>query len=120
MFSGLPAPLDNCPCGFAIHRVINAGLRPARIAYPQLPTRGLQIPEDTMYIPEDTMQIPEDTGHKDTKSADYKVVDSEIREGGRMYIIDVSMSFLSYSVFIFGESTLFINKMLNFETKLVD
>ena len=60
------------------------------------------------------MQIPEDTGHKDTKSADYKVVDSEIREGGRMYIIDVSMSFLSYSVFIFGESTLFINKMLNF------
>ena len=47
-------------------------------------------------------------------------VDSEIREGGRMYIIDVSMSFLSYSVFIFGESTLFINKMLNFETKLVD
>gem|GEM_PF-7107709 len=73
-----------------------------------------------MQIPEDAMYIPEDTGHKDTKSADYKVVDSEIREGGRMYIIDVSVSFLSYSVFIFGESTLFINKMLNFETKLVD
>ena len=71
------------------------------------------------FVPVD-LQIPEDTGHKDTKSADYKVVDPEIREGGRMYIIDVSMSFLSYSVFIFGESTLFINKMLNFETKLVD
>ncbi len=80
---------------------------------------GLCVPVD-LQIPEDTMQIPEDTGHKDTKSADYKVVDPEIREGGRMYIIDVSMSFLSYSVFIFGESTLFINKMLNFETKLVD
>ena len=35
-----------CPCGFAIHRGISAGLRPAQIEYPQLVTRGLQIPED--------------------------------------------------------------------------
>ena len=35
-----------CPCEFAIHRGIIAGLRPARITNPQLLTRGLQIPED--------------------------------------------------------------------------
>ena len=34
------------PVDFRIHRVITAGLRPARIAYPQLLSRGLQIPED--------------------------------------------------------------------------
>ena len=38
--------ITSCPCGFAIHRRITAVLRPVRITYPQLQTRGLQIPED--------------------------------------------------------------------------
>ena len=34
------------PVDFRIHRVLTAGLRPVRIAYPQLVSRGLQIPEN--------------------------------------------------------------------------
>ena len=34
-----------CPCGFAIHRALTAGLRPARMKYQHLQPRGLQIPE---------------------------------------------------------------------------
>ena len=43
-------PVDYCPCGFAIHRGVIAGLRPARIKNPQLVTRGLQIPENERII----------------------------------------------------------------------
>ena len=45
-----------CPCGyfvpvdFRIHRGVTAGLRPARITYPHLQSRGLQIPEDIVVI----------------------------------------------------------------------
>ena len=31
---------------------VTAGLRPARITYPQSPTRGLQIPEDKVCNPQ--------------------------------------------------------------------
>ena len=45
------------PVDFRIHRVITAGLRPARIAYPQWLSRGLQIPENKVFFHDFSVNI---------------------------------------------------------------